>query len=177
MIRRSVLDAVGVYSTAAERQPPEDFELWSRIARHAEVANLPERLVIYRETPQSMSRVGPNPFLEKLILISSENLWHMSGQVTPMRVCTDAAALFHGGYARVSPDCDIGAICRVVEAATTRIEADNPGADLGEARARLIGSLRHHHGACRGTGLRHVLRRMPVIGPLGRRVITFLRNA
>jgi glycosyltransferase involved in cell wall biosynthesis len=62
MIRKSVLDRVGVYATDPARQPPEDYELWSRISRHYRVANLPERLTIYREVPSSMSRTGAHPF-------------------------------------------------------------------------------------------------------------------
>ena len=48
MMRKSALDQVGGYTTDPARQPPEDYELWSRISRHYRVANLPERLTIYR---------------------------------------------------------------------------------------------------------------------------------
>ena len=40
------------------RQPPEDYELWSRIARQYEVRNLPEQLLIYREMPKSLSSMS-----------------------------------------------------------------------------------------------------------------------
>jgi hypothetical protein len=180
MLRTSVFDAVGVYATETERQPPEDFELWSRIARRFEVANLPERLVIYRETPKSISRTGSRPFLHQLVLISSENLWHASGGATSMQLCRDAAALFHAACDRVSPQCDIEAVCRLVDVAANQIEARNPGADLGPARDRTLRHLREHHAACRGSGssyasLRSIAGRMPVVGPLGRRVMTLLR--
>ncbi len=36
LIPKRVLNTVGLYSTDPLRQPPEDFELWSRIARHYE---------------------------------------------------------------------------------------------------------------------------------------------
>src|SRR6267378_876440 len=49
MMRKAALDRVGVYSTDKTRQPPEDFELWSRIAREYAVANIPEMLHVYRE--------------------------------------------------------------------------------------------------------------------------------
>jgi glycosyltransferase involved in cell wall biosynthesis len=182
MIRRSALDEVGVYSTSRERQPPEDFELWSRIARRFTVANLPERLVIYRETPGSMSRAVANPFQEKLVLIAAENLAHAGAGGVPMSVCVDTAALVHGAYWRVSPQCDIRLVCRLVEAATRHIEADNAGADLGARRRRLIRDLRHHDWARRGklpplARLRRLLRRIPVIGPVGKRVVGMLRQA
>ncbi len=77
MIRKSVLDTVGLYTTNPNRQPPEDYELWSRIARVAEVANIPEVLLIYREVTGSMSRTQKNPFLEKVITISTENITNL----------------------------------------------------------------------------------------------------
>ncbi len=58
MLRKSAVDAVGGYATDRSRQPPEDYELWSRLARRYKVANLPERLTVFREMPRSLSRVG-----------------------------------------------------------------------------------------------------------------------
>lgn len=180
MIRRSALDMVGVYTTDKARQPPEDYELWSRIARRFEVANLPERLVIYRETPLSMSRTGPNPFQRKRLLISAENLWHASDRAAPMTVCMDAAALLHDAYDDVSPGCDIRAICDVLEAAVHQIETRNPGADLRSSRDRTIRNLLHHYVVCKGPGfflrnLRPALR--PLIYSVGRRLTEVLRKS
>src|SRR6202042_750222 len=102
-IRKSALDHVGGgYITDQARQPPEDYELWSRIARHYRVANLGERLTVYREVPSSMSRASVQPFLEKLVTISSENLAHATGEMVPQQVHVDIAALVHGADARVS---------------------------------------------------------------------------
>jgi hypothetical protein len=179
MVRRSVFDAVGVYSTDVARQPPEDFELWSRIARRFSVANLPERLLIYREMPGSMSRDGPSPFQEKLVLISAENLAHMSGGGFPMSVCVDASALIHAAYHKVSASCDMRAVGDLIDAAVRRIEADNPGVDLILRRNQLIANLRHHDAVRRGRPvglLRSLLRRSPVIGPVGRRLIDAVRR-
>lgn len=63
ILRKSALDVVGGYSTDR-----------SRLAPHYQVA--PERLMVYRKGPTCLSRVGPNPFQEKLVLISSEDLAH-----------------------------------------------------------------------------------------------------
>ena len=62
MIRKAVFDKVGGYCTDKNRQPPEDYELWSRIARKYRIANIAEVLHIYREMPQSMSVWGIIPF-------------------------------------------------------------------------------------------------------------------
>jgi hypothetical protein len=86
MLRKDIVKTVGVYTTDPEREPPEDYEYVSRIVRHFDVANLPERLVIYREMHNSLSslirpqnRVLNNPFSERLALVSSENIAHASG--------------------------------------------------------------------------------------------------
>src|SRR5688572_15659262 len=79
MIRKAALDRVGMYCTDRMRQPPEDFELWSRIARENEVANIPEVLQVYRELPGSMSRDGAAPFLKRLVTISAENIAWAAG--------------------------------------------------------------------------------------------------
>lgn len=150
MIRRSTLEDVGVYATDPERQPPEDFELWSRIARRHRVANLSQRLVIYRETPGSMSREGPNPFRERLLMLAAENIAHWAGLAAPDTPCRDAAALSHAAYDRLSPDAEIEAICAVYEAAAQGIASACPGADLADRRAGARANLRHHFMMARG---------------------------
>jgi glycosyltransferase involved in cell wall biosynthesis len=115
MMRKAALDEVGVYSTDRARQPPEDYELWSRIGRRFRVANLPERLTIYREVPTSMSRDGVDPFKQKLILITAENLSAATrGAAEPQRVHLDIASLVHGAPERISQGADIDAMCAVI---------------------------------------------------------------
>ncbi|MFH1863757.1 MAG: glycosyltransferase, partial [bacterium] len=73
MIRKKALKEVGLYSTDKSRQPPEDYELWSRIAQKYELANIPEILHAYLEIPSSMSR-SKLGFKSKVAKISRENL-------------------------------------------------------------------------------------------------------
>jgi glycosyltransferase involved in cell wall biosynthesis len=56
MIRKSALDQCGLYPEEKEKFPPEDYDLWLRIAKDFEVANLPQTLLLYRELPNSISR-------------------------------------------------------------------------------------------------------------------------
>lgn len=56
MIRKEVLDQCGLYPEDPQKFPPEDYDLWLRIARIAQVANLPKILLQYRELPGSISR-------------------------------------------------------------------------------------------------------------------------
>jgi len=53
MIRRAVLDEAGLYNDKATAI--EDFELWSRIQRIADLANLQESLLRYRINPGSIT--------------------------------------------------------------------------------------------------------------------------
>ena len=136
------------YTTDPARQPPEDYELWSRIARRFRVANLPERLTIYREVPKSISRAGDNPFLQKLVLISSENLALATGADKPEQVHIDIAALTHRSEAFISPNPNLKAMCAVVREAARTIGEGGLSEDLldrvasAEARLRYLLELR-----------------------------------
>ena len=56
MFRKSVIDITGGYSEKPEDFPPEDYELWLRMAHRCKVANLADPLIQYRELPNSISR-------------------------------------------------------------------------------------------------------------------------
>jgi hypothetical protein len=122
MMRKSALDEVGGYATDTTRQPPEDYELWSRLMRRHRVANLPERLTVYREVPGSLCRTGQQGFVDKLVRISAENLAFAVGDSEPRRHHVDIAALTHRCYRLVSALPDIDTMCQVVREAGARIE-------------------------------------------------------
>jgi len=96
MFRKTVFDDVGLYTTDPQRQPPEDYELFSRIARVWKLANLPEVLHIYREVRESMSRDMANPFLPKVLKISAENIAIASGNTMDNPVVQSSAKLLNG---------------------------------------------------------------------------------
>jgi glycosyltransferase involved in cell wall biosynthesis len=144
MLRKSALDTVGGYSTDRSRQP-EDYELWSRLARRYEVANLPERLVIYREVPGSMSRVGPNPFQEKILLISAENLAHASGDRSLDQRHLDIAALIHLAFHAVSAEPNIEQLCGIVSEAGNRIATRTSDSEIRDRVQERIANLRRNH--------------------------------
>lgn len=103
MIRASVFEKVSPYSTSEDRQP-EDYELWSRIAREFEVANIPDALQVYREVKGSMSRTGVNPFLDRLVNLSAENLARLLAREASDTDVVDLTAMAHGAYHRLSSD-------------------------------------------------------------------------
>jgi hypothetical protein len=142
MMRRSALDVVGGYTTDPARQPPEDYELWSRLVRRYRVANLPERLTIYREVPKSMSRTGASPFLDRLVIISAENIAAAFGESQPSRHHWDIAALTHRDFSRIKRRPDIEAMCRIIEEAGARIHATAPDSDVMERVAIRIRNIR-----------------------------------
>jgi hypothetical protein len=143
MIRKSALDRVGVYTTDPARQPPEDYELWSRISRHYRVANLPERLTVYREVPSSMSRAGAQPFLQKLVTISSENLAYATGAAVPQQIHIDIAALIHGVDMQPPGRLDVKRMCAVIADAGNMIGGGQPGPKLAQRIAGAQALLRH----------------------------------
>ncbi len=144
MMRKAALDSVGVYTTDPARQPPEDYELWSRIARRYRVANLPERLTVYREVPASMSRERTKPFVQKLVTLSSENLAFATGAEVPEQVHIDIASLVHGAEMRVLRKPDLDNMFATVTRAGYQIASDRPGPDLSRRIARRMAQLRHY---------------------------------
>ena len=96
MIRKSVLYDVGLYTTDKNRQPPEDYELWSRIARKYQLNNIPEVLHLYRQVPSGMSNDSLNPFFEKVFRISQENIAYYAGRDVDDPVVWSITELTHG---------------------------------------------------------------------------------
>ena len=74
MFRRSALNLAGLYTTDPQRQPPEDYELWSRFSRVTKLANIGEYLVKYREVPSSICRSSNVSFCSQLVQICAENI-------------------------------------------------------------------------------------------------------
>ncbi len=96
LMRRSTLLQVGGYTTNPERQPPEDYELWSRLSRVGTIANIGEILLTYREIKGSMSRSGLSPFRGRLIMLCSENLAAAAGLPSDDYCIRAIATLTHG---------------------------------------------------------------------------------
>jgi glycosyltransferase involved in cell wall biosynthesis len=142
MLRKAAVEAVCGYCADPARQP-EDYELWSRLARRYEVANLPERLTIYREMPGSITRTGRYPFQRRVALLCAENLAAAAGEGGPGTVHHDIAALTHHVYDEISPRPDAEAISRVIRTAGEWIASRFPGSDLAEPVAARIANIRH----------------------------------
>jgi glycosyltransferase involved in cell wall biosynthesis len=144
MIRKAALDRVGPYSTDNGRQPPEDYELWSRVARVYEVSNIPEVLHMYREVPGSMSRDGRSPFLEHLVTISAENIaWAAEADPASPQV-VNIAALAHGAIHRLQGELDVRAMTAIFVRAARRVAGERQARQIERMAADLIDGMCYH---------------------------------
>lgn len=136
MMRRSALELIGRYPVDPKRYPPEDFDLWSRIARRFQIANLPEVLEIYREVPGSISRTKGALLEEHAIGIALENIKCILGDVHPDTVLRDLVAVVRHAHEAVSTAPDWSQMRRVVRALrehfVTRFPAEVRAVDRGE---------------------------------------------
>jgi glycosyltransferase involved in cell wall biosynthesis len=74
MIRREAFDDVGLYSESRDYRYIEDYELWSRIGKRYQIANLREPLVQYRNHLLNISNEDRNRQFDGACLISSHNV-------------------------------------------------------------------------------------------------------
>lgn len=80
MIRRSVLDQSGLYNEKRSVSGyPQDYDLWSRVIRHADVANLKEPLLQYRVLAASESRSFSAIFKYRLEISREKIRHHLPG--------------------------------------------------------------------------------------------------
>jgi hypothetical protein len=139
MLRKSVLDQIGGYSTDPERQPPEDYELWSRISRVAEVSNIPESLLIYREIPSSMSRTGVSPFQRCLVRLCAENIALAAETQDDDPAVVAIAALTHGSAELLHATPDFRRMRQILEKVIERYTSAEMQTLLKrEADARVV---------------------------------------
>ncbi|NTU77339.1 MAG: glycosyltransferase [Alphaproteobacteria bacterium] len=140
MLRRSAIVAEGGYTTDPARQPPEDYELWSRLARRHKLANLPDRLLIYRELPNSIVRT--TRFQDKLARLCAENLAYAAGEKEPTRDMMDIAALLHQVPSFLSPHPSLRRMRKTIRAAAARIHKTAPTSDVLTCANEVIRTLR-----------------------------------
>lgn len=180
MIRRNVFERVGGYCEDKSRQPPEDYELWSRVSRDFKLANIPENLLAYCEVPGSMSRSGINPFLHRLINISAENIaWHTGRNIDSPELVA-VSRLAHGVYEGIPRDVRFPMMEELLKAAALSISGKSgmPLTLLSQALKLRLAMLRYHYFQYRTGGvLKKVLgeRLERSIKQWGRRIISAIR--
>ena len=79
MLRASCLKNTGYYSEDPNHFPPEDYDLWLKVAQHTLVANLPEVLLQYLEEPNSISRTKQALINSRAALMSEQAIFSIPG--------------------------------------------------------------------------------------------------
>jgi glycosyltransferase involved in cell wall biosynthesis len=155
MIRRSVFEKVDGYAVDFSRQPPEDYELWSRIMKKYKLANLPDVLMAYREVEGSMSRTGLNPFLPNLIKISAENIAWTSGFSLDSAEVIAISRLSHGVFDQIPQGTNFSKMKSVLCLAAVKIANDSEitPSDLESILQRRINKLHYQYFNYRCGGL------------------------
>lgn len=134
MFRTSLIKEVGMYTTDPMREPPEDYEFISRVAKNFDVANLCEQLVVYREVNGSISsQIRPNAkettkandFRDRLALISAENIAYLNQLNVPNNDCFDFGSLIHGSSRLNRTNLDYRAIKCLINGAKNACKIDD----------------------------------------------------
>ena len=126
MARRSDIIGAGGYPTAPNRNPPEDFDLWSRMARRCEVANLPQTLLTYREVGTSMSREQADIIRTRGRAIGAENIASHLGGDPRSPVYSDLVAMTRWELDEVSPSARWRDLDRVLRLLSAKLTKDLP---------------------------------------------------
>ena len=152
MFRSSVINQIGYYTIEPKREPPEDYEYVSRICREFEVSNLPETLVIYREFPNSLSsQIRPNQegkiktFIERLSLISAENIAYWNAIDPSDYRAVDFGALLHGCEAIFSGRSSFSQLKKLIKGAARAISKKYNSEISKRLIEQKIYSLRHQY--------------------------------
>jgi glycosyltransferase involved in cell wall biosynthesis len=145
MLRKSALDHLGMYCTDLGRQPPEDYELWSRLARVYEVANIPEILHVYREVEGSLSRAGPSPFVENLVTLCAENIAWAANTESGSSAALNIAALTHRAKQRLVGCPDFRKMRYMLRRAVAGVVAPEDCAKFQHTADARIRALRYRY--------------------------------
>lgn len=135
MIRKLVFDKVGLYSTGSPLLFPEDYDLWSRIAREFEIANIPEMLQVYRRGPESITRLVDKAYIDRATEISIGNMCYVLGRDLSEQAICDLAALTNGGFHRVVSKPSFRRIATVLDALCEQLSAGD------ESRHKLLSEM------------------------------------
>ena len=139
MARTGILRKLGGYPTDPARQPPEDYELWSRVIRETKVANIPECLYVYREIPSSLSR--NTNFRETLVKLSAENLTFASKVDFLNNDIHNLSALVHGETAMLKGRLNFKRMRKYLEVIAAEIDKKSDSNEIGLMSKKLISEL------------------------------------
>ena len=175
LLRRSALLQVGGYTTDPERQPPEDFELWSRLSRIGSIANIGEVLLTYREVPGSMSRSGPTPFKQRLMKICSENIATATQLAIDDSSIQSIVKLTHGDIENLHRKPDFTRIKKVLMMAIDNLDNDDVPITLREDAANRV-EVMQAAWMVRNTPLMSLINKVRPLKYIAKRVFSLMRT-
>ena len=175
MFRREVMEKVGMFSEDPLRTPMEDFEFISRVGRQFEMANLAERLVVYREVPNSESSViRPNhggardKVVSRIAMFSSENLAYANEMSAPNDDMTNFGAISHWYFKAIVGAPNYVAIRQLVKQAAELISIRYREPEVLKMLARKLSNLDYQYYTYSGQKFKrerimHILRNRSVV--------------
>jgi glycosyltransferase involved in cell wall biosynthesis len=148
MFRRSHYDAAGGYRLGPTGEVPEDYDLWTRMAEVARMANLPERLVLYRDSADGLSASLATEIGQGTLAISSRYIQRLlagEGSLYGDQLIRDTVALLSHGLRSQEPHPirDQVALLRSLRRYVSRYGSD-PWIPWAKTNARLLAQIARH---------------------------------
>jgi len=151
MFRRQAALDVGGYGTDPVASWPEDYDLWSRLADVGSLANVPEFLLTYRQTPAGMSEAFRQRIRDGVVRIACRNMTAALPDPVPSEViegvvrCLNSMHASRAG-ARVAT-CRASAFWRAARASTAGSATSALGAKFRWTSKLVVRSLRPMRGS------------------------------
>ncbi len=161
MMRTAAVKALGGYDEDPSLHPADDFEMWTRIARHHEIKALPELLAIYRIHRTSASYSIRT--IKHNVTIGARSLHlYLSGRYSLIQ-CESLAAIYHRWVGEIAP-LPLRTALAMFDAASLMIAPDRArwSAEFKAAYAmqrRMI----FFHSLLRRPGLRTLVQPVPAL--------------
>jgi len=129
VIRRKVITEMKGYSQNPNWQPPEDYELWSRIAYKYDLGNIPKVLLKYREIETSMSRNKNQDFDNIVKNISKRNIVNLTKKTWNIVDLDNLHYFMNKQFENIKEPIDINEILTALMGIKGFISQDNPTLD------------------------------------------------
>jgi GT2 family glycosyltransferase len=141
MTRRSALENDVVFNETRGKRFAEDFDLWLRVTKNGQVANIPEKLTAYRRLDASRSQSSDGSLLESARGISAEWLYQNTNRFKSIN-SAHAFVLSINGLDDLSPNsgCDLKNTLQTYDLVLSDLQLGELGQDSdGYSKVR-----RHH---------------------------------
>ena len=168
MVRRSAIAEGSVFSESHGKRFAEDFDLWFRVAKTGQVANIPEKLTSYRRLDVSRSQSSDDSLLESARGISAEWLYRNTNRFESIG-SAHSFVMSINGLDDLSPSlgCDLKNTLKTYSLVLNDLQLEKSGRDSDEYR-----EVRRHHKARIVTW--SLLGYVPM--PIQRKIFSFLNS-